>query len=59
MEAVETLIDGFGLRLEHTLPRMRRWTMHKRPRNFVKTISDLDANICSGKVGYSHEHIYL
>ncbi|KAK0601048.1 hypothetical protein LWI29_020875 [Acer saccharum] len=24
--------------------------MHKRPRNFVKTISDLDANICSGKV---------
>ncbi|KAK0570816.1 hypothetical protein LWI29_006907 [Acer saccharum] len=41
--------DGFGLRLEHTLPRMRRWTMHKRPRNFVKTISDLEANICSGK----------
>ncbi|TXG48291.1 hypothetical protein EZV62_027585 [Acer yangbiense] len=49
MEAIETLIDGFGLRLEHTLPRMRRWTMHKRPRNFVKTISDLEANIRSGK----------
>ncbi|KAI9181689.1 hypothetical protein LWI28_017555 [Acer negundo] len=49
MEAVETLIDGFSLRLEHTLPRMRRWTMHKRPRNFVKTISDLEANIRSGK----------
>ncbi|KAK0579429.1 hypothetical protein LWI29_026280 [Acer saccharum] len=49
MEAVETLIDGFGLRLEHTLPRMRRWTMHKRPLNFVKTISDLEANIHSGK----------
>ncbi|KAK0580008.1 hypothetical protein LWI29_034962 [Acer saccharum] len=49
MEAVKTLIDGFGLRLEHTLPRMRRWTMHKRPRNFVKIISDLEANIRSGK----------
>ncbi|KAK0608471.1 hypothetical protein LWI29_031208 [Acer saccharum] len=49
MEAVETLFNGFGLRLEHTLPRMRRWTMHKRPRNFVKTISDLEANIRSGK----------
>ncbi|TXG72978.1 hypothetical protein EZV62_001557 [Acer yangbiense] len=49
MEAVETLIDGFGLRLEHTLPRMRRWTMHKRPYNFVKMISNLKANIRSGK----------
>ncbi|KAK0591330.1 hypothetical protein LWI29_000088 [Acer saccharum] len=59
MEAVQTLIDGFGLRLEHTLPRMRRWTMHKRSHNFVKTISELKANIRSGKVGYSHTHIYL
>ncbi|TXG60736.1 hypothetical protein EZV62_012099 [Acer yangbiense] len=49
MEAVQTLIDGFGLRLEHTLPRMRRWTMHKRPHNFVKIISELEANIRSGK----------
>ncbi|KAK1556954.1 hypothetical protein Q3G72_015150 [Acer saccharum] len=50
MEAVETLIDGFGMRLKHTLPKMRHWAMHKRPRNFVKTISDLEANIRSGKV---------
>ncbi|KAK3219477.1 hypothetical protein Dsin_013447 [Dipteronia sinensis] len=35
MEIVETLIDGFGMRLLDTQPRMRRWTMHKRPRNFV------------------------
>ena len=59
MEAVESLIDGFGCRVEDTLPRMRRWTMHKRPRNFVKTISELEANIRSGKVGYSHARIYL
>ena len=51
MEAVESLIDGFGCRVEDMLPRMRRWMMHKRPRNFVKTISELEANIRSGKVG--------
>ncbi|KAK4838321.1 hypothetical protein QYF36_012876 [Acer negundo] len=49
MEAVEILIDGFSLRLEHTLPRIRRWTMHKRLCNFVKTISDRESNIRSGK----------
>ncbi|KAI9201495.1 hypothetical protein LWI28_024282 [Acer negundo] len=50
MEAVNTLIDAFGNRLQHTLPRMRRWTMYKRPRNCVKIISHLEANICAGKV---------
>ncbi|KAK3221290.1 hypothetical protein Dsin_008315 [Dipteronia sinensis] len=49
MEAVESLINGFGMRLQDTMPRMRRWTMHKRPRNFVQTISDLEDNIRSGK----------
>ena len=51
MEAVDTLIDGFGNRLQHTLPRMRRWTMCRRPRNCVQIISDIEANIRVGKVG--------
>ncbi|TXG62584.1 hypothetical protein EZV62_009578 [Acer yangbiense] len=50
MEAVGTLIDGFGIRLQHTLPRMRCWTMKKRPRNGVQIISDIEANIRAGKV---------
>ncbi|TXG74132.1 hypothetical protein EZV62_002711 [Acer yangbiense] len=50
MEAVDTLIDEFGNRLQHTLPRMRRWTMYKRPQNCVKIISDIEANIRAGKV---------
>ncbi|KAK2645609.1 hypothetical protein Ddye_020804 [Dipteronia dyeriana] len=49
VEVVDNLIDGFGMRLQDTLPRMRHWTMHKRPRNFVQTISDLEANIRSEK----------
>ncbi|TXG62180.1 hypothetical protein EZV62_013543 [Acer yangbiense] len=50
MEAVGTLIDRFGIRLQHTLPRMRCWTMKKRPRNGVQIISDIEANIHAGKV---------
>ncbi|KAK2644051.1 hypothetical protein Ddye_019246 [Dipteronia dyeriana] len=49
MEVVDKLIDGFGMRLQDTLPRMRRWTMHKRPRNFVQMILDLEASIRSEK----------
>ncbi|KAK0583517.1 hypothetical protein LWI29_037739 [Acer saccharum] len=50
MEAVGTLINGFGIRLQHTLPRMRCWTMNRRPRNGVQIISDIEANIRAGKV---------
>ncbi|KAK1583294.1 hypothetical protein Q3G72_022552 [Acer saccharum] len=49
MEAVGTLINGFGLRLQHTLPRMRCWAMTKRPRNGVQIISKIEANIRAGK----------
>ncbi|KAK2653044.1 hypothetical protein Ddye_012900 [Dipteronia dyeriana] len=49
MEVVDNLIDGFGMRLQDTLPGMRRWTMHKGPQNFVQMILDLEANICSEK----------
>ncbi|KAK2650236.1 hypothetical protein Ddye_017725 [Dipteronia dyeriana] len=49
MEVVDNLIDGFGMRLQDTLPRLRRWTMHKRPQNFVQTILDLEASIRSEK----------
>ncbi|KAK2643817.1 hypothetical protein Ddye_019012 [Dipteronia dyeriana] len=49
MEVVDNLIDRFGMRLQDTLPRMRRWTMHKRPRNFVQTILDMEASIRSEK----------
>ncbi|KAK2649181.1 hypothetical protein Ddye_016670 [Dipteronia dyeriana] len=49
MEVVDKLIDGFGMRLQDTLPRMRCWTMHKRPRNFMQTILDLEASIHSEK----------
>ncbi|KAK1551857.1 hypothetical protein Q3G72_006016 [Acer saccharum] len=49
MEAVGTLINGFGLRLQHTLPRMRCWAMKKRPRNGVQIISKIEANIRAGK----------
>ncbi|KAK2661752.1 hypothetical protein Ddye_000326 [Dipteronia dyeriana] len=49
MEVVDNLIDGFGMRLQDTLPRMRRWTMYKRPRNFVQTILNLEASIRSEK----------
>ena len=59
MEAVQTLINVFGSRLDHTLPRMRRWTMHKRPHKFLKMFSEIEANIRSGQVGYLHTYIYL
>ena len=59
MEAIQNLINEFGSRLEHTLPRIRRWTMQKRPRNFVKKMLQLEANIRSGEVGYLHTHIYI
>ncbi|KAK0600104.1 hypothetical protein LWI29_011636 [Acer saccharum] len=49
MEAVGTLINGFGLRLQHTLPRMRCWAMKKRPRNGMQIISKIEANIRAGK----------
>ncbi|KAK2637314.1 hypothetical protein Ddye_032106 [Dipteronia dyeriana] len=49
MEVVDKLIDGFGMRLQDTLSRMRRWAMHKRPGNFVQTILDLEASIRSEK----------
>ncbi|KAK1564475.1 hypothetical protein Q3G72_004173 [Acer saccharum] len=49
MEAVGTLINGFGLRLQHILPRMRCWAMKKRPRNGVQIISKIEANIRAGK----------
>ncbi|KAK2652612.1 hypothetical protein Ddye_012468 [Dipteronia dyeriana] len=49
MEVVDKLIDGFGMRLQDTLPRMRHWTMHKRPQNFIQTILDLEASIRSEK----------
>ncbi|KAK2644973.1 hypothetical protein Ddye_020168 [Dipteronia dyeriana] len=47
MEVVDNLIDGFGMRLQDTLPRMRRWMMHKRQRNCVQTILDLGGSIHS------------
>ncbi|KAK0604059.1 hypothetical protein LWI29_011674 [Acer saccharum] len=47
---MDTLIDKFGNRLQHTLPRMRRWTMYKRPRICMKFFSDLEANVHAGKV---------
>ena len=59
MEVVGTLIDGFGIRLQHTLPRMRCWTMNRRPRNGVQIISDIEANIRAGKVGYLHRYISI
>ena len=59
MEVVDTLIDGFDNRLQHTLSRMRRWTMYKRPQNCVKIISDIKVNIRAGKVGCSHRYINL
>ncbi|KAK2633879.1 hypothetical protein Ddye_028671 [Dipteronia dyeriana] len=49
MEVMDKLINGFGMRLQDTLPRIRRWTMHKRLRNFVQTILDLEASIRSEK----------
>ncbi|KAK0600141.1 hypothetical protein LWI29_012037 [Acer saccharum] len=49
MEAVQTLINVFGSRLDHTLPRMRRWTMHTRPHKFLKIFSEIEANIRSGQ----------
>ncbi|KAK2654878.1 hypothetical protein Ddye_014734 [Dipteronia dyeriana] len=51
MEVVDNLLDGFGMRLQDTLPRMRRWTMHKKPYNFMQTILDLEASIRSENVG--------
>ena len=59
MEVVDTLINGFGKRLQHTLPRMRCYTMSLRPRNSVEIISDIEANIRAGKVGYLHRYINL
>ncbi|KAK3222170.1 hypothetical protein Dsin_009195 [Dipteronia sinensis] len=49
MEVVDSLINRIGMRLQDILPRMRRLTMHKRHRNFVQTISNLEANILSRK----------
>ncbi|KAK4835223.1 hypothetical protein QYF36_007061 [Acer negundo] len=44
---MDTLIDGFGMGLQHTLHRMKRWTMHLKPRKLGKRISKLEANIYS------------
>ena len=50
MEALGSLIDLVGANLGHRLPRLRNWTIYKRPHDFFNKFAKYEQAVQDGQV---------
>ena len=52
MEALGSLIDLVGVNLGHTHPRLRNWSIFRRPHDFFSKFAEYEEEVKDGQVSY-------